>query len=59
MLTGKLCMHVLRLALIALDSTLLESAKMFRNQHDMKQADSLRQAVELRKDLFMDIMAKS
>ena len=52
-------MHVLRLALIALDSTLLESAKMFRNQHDMKQADSLRQAVELRKDLFMDIMAKS
>ena len=34
---------------------ILESAKTFRNQHDMNQSDSIRQAVKLRKDLFMDI----
>ena len=25
------------------------------NQHDMNQADSIRQAIKLRKDLFMDV----
>ena len=34
---------------------ILESAKTFKNQHDMNQADSIRQAVNLRKDLFMDV----
>ena len=34
---------------------ILESAKTFRNQHDMNQADSIRQAIKLRKDLFMDV----
>ena len=34
---------------------ILESAKMFKNQHDMNQADSIRQAIKLRKDLFMDV----
>ena len=34
---------------------ILESTKTFRNQHDMNQADSIRQAVKLRKDLFMDV----
>ena len=31
------------------------SAKTFKNQHDMNQADSIRQAIKLRKDLFMDV----
>ena len=34
---------------------ILESARMFRNQHDMNQTDSIRQAIKLRKYLFMDI----
>ena len=34
---------------------ILESARMFRNQHDMNQTDSSRKAIKLRKDLFMDI----
>ena len=34
---------------------ILESAKTFKNQHDMNQADSIRQAIKLRKDLFMDV----
>ena len=28
---------------------------MFGNPHDMNQADSIRQAVKLRKNLFMDV----
>ena len=34
---------------------LLESAKTFRNPHKMNRADSIRQAIKLRKDLFMDV----
>ena len=34
---------------------MLESARTIRNQHDMNQTDSIRQAIKLRKDLFMDI----
>ena len=34
---------------------ILQSAKTFKNQHDMNQADSIRQAIKLRKDLFMDV----
>ena len=34
---------------------ILESAKTFKNQHDMNQEDSIRQAIKLRKDLFMDV----
>ena len=34
---------------------ILESSRMIRNQHDMNQTDSIRQAIKLRKDLFMDI----
>ena len=34
---------------------ILESAKTFKNQHDMNQADSIRQAIKLRKDLFIDV----
>ena len=34
---------------------ILESAKTFKNLHDMNQADSIRQATKLRKDLFMDV----
>ena len=34
---------------------ILESTKMFKNQHDMNQANSIRQAIKLRKDLFMDV----
>ena len=34
---------------------ILESAKTFKNQHDMNQADSIRQAIKLTKDLFMDV----
>ena len=34
---------------------ILESARAFRNQRDMNQTDSIRQAVKLRKDLFMDL----
>ena len=34
---------------------ILESARAFRNQHDMNQTDSIRQAVKLRKDFFMDL----
>ena len=34
---------------------ILESAKTFKNQHDMNQADSIRQAIKLRKDFFMDV----
>ena len=34
---------------------ILESARTIRNQHDMNQIDSIRQAIKLRKDLFMDI----
>ena len=32
---------------------ILESAKTFKNQHDMNQGDSIRQAIKLRKYLFM------
>ena len=35
---------------------ILESARAFRNQHDMNQTDSIRQAVKLRKDLLMDLI---
>ena len=34
---------------------ILESARTIRNQHDMNQTNSIRQANKLRKDLFMDI----
>ena len=34
---------------------ILELARTIRNQHDMNQTDSIRQAIKLRKDLFMDI----
>ena len=34
---------------------ILESAKTIRNQHDMNQTDSIRQAIKLRKDFFKDI----
>ena len=34
---------------------ILESARTIRNQHNMNQTDSIRQAIKLRKDLFMDI----
>ena len=34
---------------------MLESAKTFKNQHDMNQEDSISQAIKLRKDLFMDV----
>ena len=34
---------------------ILESAKRFRNQHDMNQADSIRQVVKHRKDLLMNV----
>ena len=34
---------------------ILESAKTFKNQHDMNQADSIRQAIKLRKYLSMDV----
>ena len=34
---------------------ILESTKTFGNQHAMKQADSFRQAVKLRKDFLMDV----
>ena len=34
---------------------ILDSASTFRNQHDMSRTDSIRQAVKLRKDLFISI----
>ena len=34
---------------------ILESARTFRNQHGMSQGESIRQAVKLRKDLFVDV----
>ena len=34
---------------------ILEPARTIRNQHDMNQTDSIRQAIKLRKDLLMDI----
>ena len=34
---------------------ILDPARTFRNQHDKNQTDSIRQAVKLRKNLFMDI----
>ena len=34
---------------------ILESARTLRNQHDMSQTDSIRQAVKLRKDLFVSL----
>ena len=34
---------------------ILESAETFKNQHDMNQTDSIRQAIKLRKDLSMDV----
>ena len=37
------------------EQRILESAKTFKNQHDMNQVDSIRQAIKLRKDLFMDV----
>ena len=33
----------------------LQSARTFRNQHDMSQGESIRQAVNLRKDLLIDV----
>ena len=35
---------------------ILESTRTIRNQYDMNQTDSIRQAIKLRKDLFMDIL---
>ena len=37
---------------------ILDSASTFRNQHDMSRTDSIRQAVKLRKDLFISIWPK-
>ena len=34
---------------------ILESAKVLKNQHNMNQAEFIRQAIKLRKDLFMDV----
>ena len=34
---------------------ILESARQFRNQHGMSQGESIRRAVKLRKDLFVDL----
>ena len=34
---------------------ILKSARTFRNQHGMTQGESIRQAVKLRKDLFVDV----
>ena len=34
---------------------ILDSASTFRNLHDMSQTDSIRQAVKLRKDLFISV----
>ena len=34
---------------------ILELAKTFKNQHNMNQADSIRQAIKVSKDLFMDV----
>ena len=34
---------------------ILESTRTFRNQHGMSQGESIRQAVKLRKDLFVDV----
>ena len=34
---------------------ILESARTIRNQYDMNQTDSIRQAIKLRKALFMDV----
>ena len=34
---------------------MLELAKTFKNQHNMNQADYIRQAINLRKDLFMNV----
>ena len=34
---------------------ILDSARTLRNQHDMSQTDSIRQAVKLRKDLFVSL----
>ena len=34
---------------------ILESAKTFKNQQNINQADSIRKAVKLRKDLLMDV----
>ena len=34
---------------------ILESVRAFRNHADMNRKDSFRQAIELRKDLFMDL----
>ena len=34
---------------------IMELAKAFKNQHDMNQADSIRQAIKLRKDFLMDV----
>ena len=34
---------------------ILEWAITIRNRHDMNQTDSIRQAIKLRKDLFLDI----
>ena len=34
---------------------ILESAKTFKNQHDTNQTETIRQAIKLRKDLFMDV----
>ena len=38
-----------------IEQMILESVRAFRNQHDMNQTDSIRQAVKLRKDLSMDL----
>ena len=34
---------------------ILDSARTIRNQYDMNQTGSIRRAIKLRKDLFMDI----
>ena len=34
---------------------ILDSARTLRNQHDMSQTDTIRQAVKLRKDLFVSL----
>ena len=38
-----------------LQQQILASARTIRNQYDMNQTDSIRQAIKLRKALFMDI----
>ena len=52
---AKFLIYFYKLQEDSVQQRILESAKTYKNQRNMNQVDSIRQAIKLRKYLFMDV----